>query len=95
MENKTKHLVTAALPYANGFLHLGHIAGAYLPADLYVRYKRLKNENIIFICGSDEHGTAIEMSAMKDKVTPKEVIDKYHFANKKAFEDSGNIFEFI
>ena len=93
MENKTKHLVTAALPYANGYLHLGHIAGAYLPADLYVRYKRLRNENIIFICGSDEHGTAIEMSAMKDKITPKEVIDKYHFANKKAFEDLGISFD--
>ena len=93
MENKTKHLVTAALPYANGYLHLGHIAGAYLPADLYARYKRLRNENIIFICGSDEHGTAIEMSAMKDKVTPKEIIDKYHFANKKAFEDLGISFD--
>lgn len=93
MEKKTKYLVTAALPYANGYLHLGHIAGAYLPADIYVRYKKLKNENIIFICGSDEHGTAIEMSAMKDKVSPKEIIDKYHYANKKAFENLGIAFD--
>jgi methionyl-tRNA synthetase len=93
MEKKTKYLVTAALPYANGYLHLGHIAGAYLPADIYVKYKRLRNEDIIFICGSDEHGTAIEMSAMKDKITPKDVIDKYHFANKKAFENLGIDFD--
>jgi methionyl-tRNA synthetase len=90
---KNKYLVTAALPYANGYLHLGHIAGAYLPADIFVRYKRLCNEDIIFICGSDEHGTAIEISAMKEKVTPKEIIDRYHFANKKAFEDLGMSFD--
>ena len=90
---KNKYLVTSALPYANGYLHLGHIAGAYLPADIYVRYKRLNKEDIIFICGSDEHGTAIEISAMKEKVTPKEIIDRYHFANKKAFEDLGISFD--
>jgi len=90
---KNKYLVTAALPYANGYLHLGHIAGAYLPADIFVRYKRLCNEDIIFICGSDEHGTAIEISAMKEKITPKEIIDRYHFANKKAFEDLGMSFD--
>ncbi|MFA5405446.1 MAG: methionine--tRNA ligase [Ignavibacteria bacterium] len=90
---KNKYLVTAALPYANGYLHLGHIAGAYLPADIFVRFKRLCNEDIIFICGSDEHGTAIEISAMKEKVTPKEIIDRYHFANKKAFEDLGMSFD--
>lgn len=90
---KNKYLVTAALPYANGYLHLGHIAGAYLPSDMFVRYKRLCNEDIIFICGSDEHGTAIEISAMKEKVTPKEIIDRFHFANKKAFEDLGMSFD--
>lgn len=90
---KNKYLVTAALPYANGYLHLGHIAGAYLPADMFVRYKRLCNEDIIFVCGSDEHGTAIEISAMKEKVTPKEIIDRFHFANKKAFEDLGMSFD--
>lgn len=90
---KNKYLVTSALPYANGYLHLGHIAGAYLPADIFVRYKRLCNEDIIFIGGSDEHGTAIEISAMKENVTPKEIIDRFHFANKKAFEDLGISFD--
>ena len=90
---KNKYLVTAALPYANGFLHLGHIAGAYLPADIYVRFRRLCNDEIIFVCGSDEHGTAIEISAMKEKTTPKEIIDRFHFANKKAFEDLGLSFD--
>ena len=90
---KNKYLVTAALPYANGYLHLGHIAGAYLPADIFVRFKRLNNEEIIFICGSDEHGTAIEISAMKEKITPKEIIDRFHFANKEAFEKLGISFD--
>jgi methionyl-tRNA synthetase len=93
MEKKKRYLVTAALPYANGYIHLGHIAGAYLPSDIYVRYKKLCNEDIIFICGSDEHGTAIEISAMKENLTPKEIIDRYHFANKQAFEDLGIKFD--
>lgn len=86
-------IVTAALPYANGYTHIGHIAGNFLPADIYVRYKRLTGADIIFICGSDEHGTAIEMSAIKENVTPKEIIDKYHFSNKKAYEDLGLSFD--
>ncbi len=90
---KNKILVTAALPYANGYIHLGHIAGAYLPADLYVRFKRLKGEDVIFICGSDEHGTAIEISALKEKLTPKDIIDRYHNANKAAFEELGISFD--
>ncbi len=90
---KNKILVTAALPYANGYIHLGHIAGAYLPADLFVRYKRLRDEDIIFICGSDEHGTAIEISALKEKLTPKDIIDRYHNANKAAFEELGISFD--
>ena len=93
MEKKKRYLITAALPYANGYIHLGHIAGAYLPSDIYVRYKKLCNEDIIFICGSDEHGTAIEISAMKENLTPKEIIDRYHFANKQAFEDLGIKFD--
>ena len=93
MKKTKRYLVTAALPYANGYIHLGHIAGAYLPADIFVRFKKLCNEDIIFICGSDEHGTAIEISAMKEKVTPKEIIDRYHFANKQAFEDLGINFD--
>lgn len=79
-------LVTAALPYANGHLHLGHLAGAYLPADIYVRYQRLKQRDIVFICGSDEHGVPITITAEKEKTTPKAVVDRYHEANKKAFE---------
>lgn len=91
--NKNRYLITSALPYANGYIHIGHIAGAYLPADIYVRYRRLKGDDVIFICGSDEHGTAIEMSALKENVTPKEIIDRYHFSNKKAFEDLGIKFD--
>jgi len=90
---KQKYLVTAALPYANGFIHLGHLAGAYLPSDIYVRYKRLQGDDVVFICGSDEHGTAIEISAIKEKVTPKEIIDKYHFSNKESFEKLGINFD--
>ncbi|HEY5536912.1 MAG TPA: methionine--tRNA ligase [Ignavibacteria bacterium] len=93
MKKRKRYLITAALPYANGYLHLGHIAGAYLPADIFVRFKKLNNEDIIFICGSDEHGTAIEISAMKEKVSPKEIIDRYHFANKDAFEKLGINFD--
>lgn len=88
-DNYKRLTVTAALPYANGDIHLGHIAGAYLPADMYARYQRLAGRDIIFICGSDEYGTAIEMSALKEGVTPKEIIDKYHFSNKQAFADLG------
>ncbi|HPS65768.1 MAG TPA: methionine--tRNA ligase [Ignavibacteria bacterium] len=91
--DKKKYLVTSALPYANGYIHLGHIAGAYLPADMYVRYRRLHGDDILFIGGSDEHGTAIEISAMKENVTPKEIIDRYHFANKDAFEKLGISFD--
>ncbi|MGE5436486.1 MAG: class I tRNA ligase family protein, partial [Syntrophothermus sp.] len=69
-----KIIVTAALPYANGPIHLGHLSGAYLPADIYVRYSRLKQKNILFICGSDEHGVPITISADKEKVKPKEII---------------------
>lgn len=81
------HLVTAALPYANGPLHLGHIAGVYLPADIYTRFLRLKGEDVAFICGSDEHGAAITLRAKKDGISPQDIVDKYHELNKKAFED--------
>jgi len=92
--NNYKRLtVTAALPYANGYIHLGHIAGAYLPADMYARYQKLTGKDMIFICGSDENGTAIEMTALKEGVTPQEIIDTYHFSNKKAFEDLGIKFD--
>jgi methionyl-tRNA synthetase len=85
--NYKRILVTSALTYANGYTHLGHIAGSLLPADIYVRYQRLAGRDVIYICGSDEHGTAIEMSAIKEGITPQEIIDKYHWPNKKAYED--------
>ena len=93
MQNKTKYLVTAALPYANNYLHIGHLAGAYLPPDIYVRYRKLKGDDVIFISGSDEHGTAIDMAAIQENVTPGEIIDRYHFSNKKALEDIGIEFD--
>ncbi|MCB0727708.1 MAG: methionine--tRNA ligase [Ignavibacteriae bacterium] len=93
MQNKTKYLVTAALPYANNYVHIGHLAGAYLPPDIYVRYRKLKGDDVIFISGSDEHGTAIDMAAIQEKVSPQEIIDRYHFSNKKAFEDIGIEFD--
>ncbi|MCB9259381.1 MAG: methionine--tRNA ligase [Ignavibacteriales bacterium] len=91
--NKEKVLVTSALPYANGPIHLGHLSGAYLPADIYVRYKRLKGDDIIYICGSDEHGVPITISADKEKVSPNVIIDRYHEKNKAAFEKFGMSFD--
>lgn len=82
-------LVTSALPYANGHIHLGHIAGAYLPADVYVRYLRLRGEAVLYIGGSDEYGVPITLTALKEGITPQEVIDRYHNANKAAFERLG------
>ena len=84
-----KFIITAALPYANGPIHIGHIAGAYLPADIYVRYLKSKGHDVAFICGSDEHGAAITLQAKKEKVSPKEIINKYHSINKKTFSDFG------
>ena len=81
-----KFIVTAALPYANGPIHIGHIAGAYLPADIFVRYQKLKKNDVVFICGSDEHGAAITLRAKKENKSPKEIIDLYHSKNKKSFE---------
>ncbi|MCK5087519.1 MAG: class I tRNA ligase family protein, partial [Melioribacteraceae bacterium] len=94
-ENLTqeKILVTSALPYANGPIHLGHLSGAYLPADIFVRYQRLKGADIIYVCGSDEHGVPITITADKEKVSPKEIIDRYHESNKKAFENFGMSFD--
>jgi len=86
-------LVTAALPYANGDLHLGHLAGAYLPADIYVRYQRLKGRDVLFLCGSDEHGVPIMVTADKEKTSPQAVVDRYHLRNKTAFEAFGMSFD--
>ncbi|MBK6263440.1 methionine--tRNA ligase [Marivirga sp. S37H4] len=85
----TKYTITAALPYANGPLHIGHIAGAYLPADIFVRYLRLRGKDVAFMCGSDEHGAAITIRAKKEGISPREIIDKYHELNKSTFEKFG------
>jgi methionyl-tRNA synthetase len=88
-----KILVTSALPYANGNIHLGHIAGAYLPADIYVRYQRLKNRDVIYICGTDEHGVPVTISAEQQNKTPKEIVDHYYRSIKSSFEDFGMTFD--
>ena len=82
-----RYLVTSALPYANGLKHIGHLAGAYIPADIYVRYLRAKKADVVFVCGSDEHGTAIPIQAMKEGTTPQAIIDKYHTIIRQNFED--------
>ncbi len=86
-------LVTAALPYANGPVHIGHLAGCYLPADIYVRYQRAQNRDVKFICGSDEHGVPITIRAMKEGITPQEVVDKYHKLIGDSFRDMGISFD--
>ncbi|MGI9547196.1 MAG: methionine--tRNA ligase [Flavobacteriaceae bacterium] len=85
--------ITAALPYTNGPIHIGHLAGVYVPADIYARYLRLRGQDVLFVCGSDEHGVAIPMKAKKEGVTPKEVIDKYHAIIEKSFLDFGITFD--
>ena len=82
-----RYLITSALPYANGLKHVGHLAGAYIPADIYVRYLRAQKRDVVFVCGSDEHGTAIPIQATKEGTTPQAIIDKYHLAMKEDFED--------
>ncbi|HHN47710.1 MAG TPA: methionine--tRNA ligase, partial [Bacteroidales bacterium] len=95
-ENKNnfkRYTVTAALPYANGPVHIGHLAGVYVPADIYVRYLRLKNRDVIYICGSDEHGVPITIKARQEGVSPQEIVDKYHEIIKKSFADFGISFD--
>lgn len=94
MDKSKKYCVTSALPYANGALHLGHLAGAYLPADIYVRYLRGLGCDVAFICGSDEHGAAITIRAKKEGISPQEIIDKYHSLNKGTFEQLGISFDY-
>lgn len=86
-------LITSALPYANGNIHLGHLAGAYLPADIFARYSRLKGNKVLYVCGSDEHGVAITISAEKENTAPEKIIDKYHYANYEAFQKFGMSFD--
>ncbi|HNY14882.1 MAG TPA: methionine--tRNA ligase [Bacteroidales bacterium] len=93
MKKFKRYLVTSALPYANGPLHIGHLAGVYVPSDIYTRYLRLRGEEVISICGSDEHGVPITLKARNEGVTPQEIVDRYHKINKKAFEDFGIAFD--
>jgi methionyl-tRNA synthetase len=93
MREFNRYLITSALPYANGPLHIGHLAGAYISADIYVRFQRMMGKDVAFICGSDEHGAAITMRAAKEGTTPQEIVDKYHQLFKKTFEDIGISFD--
>jgi len=92
--SKKRYLITSALPYANGPLHLGHLAGAYLPADIYARYCRLKKRDTLYICGSDEHGVPIMIRARSEGVPPQEIVDRYHFMNEKSFRKFGMSFDY-
>jgi methionyl-tRNA synthetase len=87
MSQPKRYLITSALPYANGLKHVGHLAGAYIPGDIYTRYLRAQKRDVVFVCGSDEHGTAIPIQAAKEGTTPRAIIDKYHQAMKEDFED--------
>jgi len=93
MTNFKRTTVTSALPYANGPVHIGHLAGVYVPADIYVRYLRLKGEEVLFIGGSDEHGVPITIKAKKEGVSPQDIVDRYHSIIKKSFEDFGITFD--
>ena len=94
MDNKFKRtLVTTALPYANGPVHIGHLAGVYVPADIYVRYLRIKGEDVIMIGGSDEHGVPVTIRAKKEGCTPQDVVDRYHTLIKDSFERFGISFD--
>jgi methionyl-tRNA synthetase len=93
MKNYKRYLVTSALPYANGPIHIGHLAGVYVPSDIYTRYLRLKGADVISVCGSDEHGVPITLKARIEGVSPQEIVDRYHKINEKAFRDFGIAFD--
>ncbi len=93
MTDPKRYLITSALPYANGPKHIGHLAGAYLPADIYVRYLRAQNKDVVYVCGSDEHGAAITIQAMKEETTPEAIVDKYHAMLKSNMADLGISFD--
>ena len=93
MNTPKRYTITAALPYTNGPIHIGHLAGVYVPSDIYARYLRMQGKDVAFICGSDEHGVAISMKARKEGVTPLEITDKFHTIVKKSFEDFGITFD--
>ena len=92
-QKNKKFTLTSALPYANGPLHIGHLAGAYIPGDIFARFQRLKKNDVLFVCGSDEHGAAITIKAKKEGISPKEIIDKYHYMIKDSFEKLGMSFD--
>src|SRR5574344_562943 len=92
-QNFKRTLVTAALPYANGGVHIGHLAGVYVPADIYVRYLRPRKRDVLFICGSDEHGVPVTIRARKENCTPQQVVDRYHKLIKESFEGFGISFD--
>lgn len=91
--SKKRYTITSALPYANGPLHIGHLAGAYIPGDIFVRYLRLNDKDVVYVCGSDEHGAAITIRAKKEGITPQEIIDKYNTQIKESFEEFGISFD--
>lgn len=93
IQDPKRYTITAALPYTNGPIHIGHLAGVYIPSDIYARFLRLQGKDVAFICGSDEHGVAISMKAKKEGITPQQVIDKYHGIIKQSFEDFGVSFD--
>ena len=93
MNTPKRYLITSALPYANGPKHIGHLAGAYLPADIYTRYLRAQKREVVFVCGSDEHGAAITIQALKENTTPKEIVDKYHALLESNMKDLGISFD--
>ena len=93
MTKKRKILVTSALPYSNGPIHIGHIAGAYLPADIFVRYHRLKGDDVVFICGADEHGVPITIAARKRGISPQQLVDEYYVLNRDSFAGLGIKFD--
>ncbi len=92
-QNPKRYTITAALPYTNGPVHIGHLAGVYVPADIYARFQRLQGKDVVFVCGSDEHGVPITLKAKREGITPQQVVDKYHAIIKKSFEDFGITFD--
>ena len=93
MTEPKRYLITSALPYANGPVHIGHLAGVYVPADIYSRYLRLRGRDVVFIGGSDEHGVPITIKARQEGVSPQDIVDKYHNIIKKSFEGLGISFD--
>ena len=88
-----RYTITAALPYTNGPIHIGHLAGVYIPADIYARYLRMQGEDVVFVCGSDEHGVPITIKAKKEGITPQQVVDRYHAIIKQSFVNFGITFD--